>query len=371
MKISVIVGFRNREMSRLVYALDALSNQNFTDFELIFIDYGSDEAIAQQAETLVGEYSFARYYYSNTKGWFWNRAHALNTGVRLAKGDIILFFDIDLIVEKDFLQKIALLDYKSNFYTFSCFYLPEHFNHEQSVLDRDGIHFDQNYVGLCAVKKEHVFAVHGFDEYFMVWGVEDDDIYKRLCNFGKIRVQMMAFDFMVFHQWHPLQSPRKPSFWYLQMMNYYITKNSSSSDTDLGILSTSSRLAKKIFESESYRDHKKIELSSVRIILTFHSFFINFFSLKPGEIVWFEHLIENAYQSNFNNLVDKLNRILSIQKTINYRIVPKEKIEEKSVITTDEIIQFIELFIGVNRNHIMDYYYHKSENRLCLILIKK
>lgn len=231
MKISVIVGFRNREMSRLVYALDALSNQNFTDFELIFIDYGSDEAIAQQAETLVEEYSFARYYYSNTRGWFWNRAHALNTGVKIATGELMLFFDIDLIVEKEFLQKIALLDYDSKFYTFSCFYLPEQFNYEQSVLEIDGIHFKQDYVGLCAVSREMVNNINGFDEYFMVWGAEDDDFYTRLRQAGIAHIHQSATEFTVFHQWHPTHTPKIPTMWYLQMVHYLSKKRYNSKNS--------------------------------------------------------------------------------------------------------------------------------------------
>lgn len=70
-EISIVIGFRNRELARVKNALDSLANQSLKDFELIFIDYGSDESIAQETRTVVGSYNFAKYYYSDKIG----RAH--------------------------------------------------------------------------------------------------------------------------------------------------------------------------------------------------------------------------------------------------------------------------------------------------------
>ena len=91
MKFSIIVGFKNRDISRAKKSLDSFSSQSFTDFELIFIDYGSDELVSKEVQLLVQHYKFIKYYYSDTKGWFWNRAHAMNIGIKKAIGEIILF----------------------------------------------------------------------------------------------------------------------------------------------------------------------------------------------------------------------------------------------------------------------------------------
>ena len=128
MKISIIIGFRNRDIQRVKYALDSLAVQSLKDFELIFIDYGSDIPLAKQVEALFGEYDFVKYYYSDSRGRFWNRAHAVNTGFRFSAGEKIFISDIDIIYHPDFLKSIAAFNLENTFYTFSCYYLPEGFD---------------------------------------------------------------------------------------------------------------------------------------------------------------------------------------------------------------------------------------------------
>ena len=152
--ISIVVGFRNREIERVKRSLDSLAKQTYTDFEIIFVDYGSDTSIATEIEKLVTSYKFIKYVYSDTRGWFWNRAHALNTGVKIASGNVILFFDIDLILESNFLKNLSTISFENTFYTFTCFYLPERFAFYNDLMNR-GVHCEQNYVGLCAINKDN------------------------------------------------------------------------------------------------------------------------------------------------------------------------------------------------------------------------
>jgi glycosyltransferase involved in cell wall biosynthesis len=353
MKISVIVGFRNREISRLVYALDALANQSLTDFELVFIDYGSDEAIAKQAETMVAKYSFAQYYYSDTRGWFWNRAHALNTGVKMSSGELILFFDIDLILEKDFLQKIVMLDYESKFYTFSCFYLPAHFDLQKKNIEQEGLQYEQNYVGLCAVKRASVNDINGFDEYYMVWGVEDDDFYKRLANFGIKRIQMQAVDFRVFHQWHPTEAPAKPTLWYLTMVNYFY----SGAGQQQNSLSWGDRI-----EDIQRPLFNLIKSNKIDLDISLED--------KCG-FLFYNDFINKFYDSSSKSgcLVYRESEGVTEKKSINLFFSKKKVIE--NLYQLKEVIQFIQYFIGMNRNNILDYFLQIEKSELKLYYIKK
>ena len=79
-EISIVFGYRNRDIARVKRCMDSLKNQTFSDFEVIFIDYGSDESFVRQVRPLIGRYAFAHYYYLYTAGYPWNRSHALNVG---------------------------------------------------------------------------------------------------------------------------------------------------------------------------------------------------------------------------------------------------------------------------------------------------
>ena len=358
--ISIVIGYKNRDLTRVIKNLDSLANQSLKDFELIFIDYGSDELIAQETKVLVSKYDFAKYYYSDTKGWFWNRAHALNTGIKKANGDIILLYDIDLIVEKDFIKKISALNYENNFYTFSCFYLPQHFDLQNKVLEKDGIHYEQNYVGLCAVNKSVVFNIEGFDEYFMVWGGEDDDLYQRLVNKGLQRNQVQTAEYKVFHQWHPIHSPVKPTLWYLTMVNYLFNKKKDKNELpDWGIqLQLQDRpILKFINEPDNYKNFTKLGFWEDQQLLFFNLFIEQFHRLTPGEKACLEYDFEK--DKNDITILKKIVRLVGKEKT------KKEKIDKK------EIINFLEYFIGINRIYISDYFLMTKYNKLLFVLIKK
>lgn len=340
MLFSIIVGYKNRDVERVKQSIDSLDNQIFKDFELIFVDYGSDQHIASTVKPLVESYSFAQYYYSETRGWLWSRAHALNSGLKFAIGEIILFFDIDLIIESNFLKKISTLNFDDFFFTFSCFYLPEKFDYVNADMFTRGRNYEQNYVGLCAVKKESVMQINGFDEYFMVWGGEDDDIYKRLALIGLERKQMPLSQFVSFHQWHPLHSPEKPGLWYLTMVNY-LHKNITSvrGNNDWGKLITDvDRPIQKKIDSNDF--DTELKLLAVNPILLFNDLLNGFYNQnkKSGFLAY--DIIDIGERRN------KLSSML-FRKNTN----PLDKF-----INTKTIAEFLYYLIGTNRILLQDYF---------------
>jgi len=350
--ISIVVGFKNRNLERIKYSLDSLELQIFSSFEVIFIDYGSDELVALETRNLVESYNFTLYKYINTKGWLWNRAHALNIGIRYAKKEIILIFDIDLILEPFFLEKISSFNYSDSYYTFSSFYLPEKVNY-QSELTKTAIHYNQNYVGLCAISKNKIFEIKGFDEYYLVWGVEDDDFYKRLSLAGLSRIQLNANDYHVFHQWHESQAPMKPSFWYLTMIsNFFKNTNLYPNSDNWGLpIAKTDR-----FFCDSFPQFDKVTTLSFwsdQNLLFFNSFLQKFFQLDSGEIAGIEYVYSVENVSKIRNCILKF------------------KQKKKKSISSNDIFDFINYFIGTNRNLIDDYYFENYNNMIRLIIKRK
>lgn len=231
--ISVVVGFRNRDLERVKRYLDSLASQSFKDFELIFLDYGSEETIAKSVEQLVNSYPFTRYIYNHTIGFPWNRSHALNTGIRLAKGEYILFSDIDLIYSNDFLDKInTKVDTNSQLYQ-QVYWLPENYRDWDNLTNKPtnfNFSLDGSRGGVHVVQKTILEKINGYDEYFCFWGLEDNDLFMRLKSEGLMEEWLPLNQSPVYHQWHPVVSNTKKNFfpdrWYDDMLIYYAVNQS-------------------------------------------------------------------------------------------------------------------------------------------------
>lgn len=97
MFFSIIVPFLNEE-KRIEKCLQALINQDFAknDFELIFIDNGSDDRSAE----IVRQYPVTLLNESRKDPYI-----ARNRGIEAAKGEYIIFTDADCIAAPDWLSR--------------------------------------------------------------------------------------------------------------------------------------------------------------------------------------------------------------------------------------------------------------------------
>jgi len=222
-KFSVVVAFRNREIARVRRFLAGFAAQTCRDFELIFVDYGSDPGLSAETEDLLGGHAFARYLYNDTRGMPWNRAHALNSGAWTSRGEFMLFTDVDLIYSRGVLAALAAAaDSKAVLYGGFCL-LPRGFAQWQR-LDSGEIAGlpsgpSDSLGAIQVVPREAFFGVQGFDEFFKVWGVEDFDLNRRLVLAGcaSRRLSLPA----VYHQWHASGAePEMPAGW-LEVMNLH------------------------------------------------------------------------------------------------------------------------------------------------------
>jgi len=95
-QLSIILPTFNRE-NFLTQALDSISTQTFTDWELIIIDDGSTDRTSSLISDLIakrrsaGSKQHVRYLYQENRGAY----AARNNGLDLAKGKYIAFFDSD------------------------------------------------------------------------------------------------------------------------------------------------------------------------------------------------------------------------------------------------------------------------------------
>ncbi|MEM6843548.1 MAG: glycosyltransferase [Bacteroidota bacterium] len=231
-KISIVFSYRNRETVRVKRCLDSLAEQTFSDFEVIFIDYGSTEPHKSGIKELTSRYSFVNHVYNHTIGMPWNRAHALNTGIRIATGNYILFGDIDLIYSPNVLE-ILNNNLKPNRQIYSSvILLPKEFDQWESLFFLNVSEFPNTSFsgkgGVHLVEKENLNRINGYDEYYAYWGVEDRDLNLRIKSRGVEDFWLDKRECQIYHQWHPKTSNLKnsdfPDKWW-EEMNIYFSLN--------------------------------------------------------------------------------------------------------------------------------------------------
>lgn len=231
-EISVVFGYRNRDIARVKRCMDSLKNQTFSDFEVIFIDYGSDESFVRQVRPLIDRYAFAHYYYLYTAGYPWNRSHALNVGIRLSTSEYILIGDIDLIYSPESIAGLMALAAPGRIVFGSMFFLPRSFTAWQRVFTLPLSKFkdsgDEPIGAIYLVHRPELESINGFDEYYCFWGVEDRDVDRRMRLIGALPVQLDKYRYPIYHQWHPIVSNRKRGFFpekWWDTINIYFSLN--------------------------------------------------------------------------------------------------------------------------------------------------
>jgi len=219
-KFTVIIPVYNKKDS-LKFTLDSFFNQNFakSKYEIIVVDDGSNDGTLAVAKNILPACNFKYFYWprkkikvkQNQKKWseFYNRAGpARNIGIKHAQGEIILFNDADIIVEKNclakhkqyhdrrdnlvvrgfrnYLPKKFKPNYKNsrNFRFLTKISYPEKAKWEKPERFRDENHLGNKWFRFVtanlSIRKKYLEKVGGFDKDFVFWGFEDTDLGYRL-----------------------------------------------------------------------------------------------------------------------------------------------------------------------------------------------
>jgi len=227
--LTIIFGYRNREPERVARCLASLAAQTRRDFCVLFVDYGSWPEQANAVRAVVEQHPFSRYIYTDTRGWVWNRSHALNIGVKLAETPYVMTSDVDMLFDPGFVD--VLLQVQDDHKIIHCAprFLPERFHDWDRAVDV-GRHLPsggRGHRGVCqSFPRALACKCRGFDEQYRIWGAEDLDFAERMQSEGlkDTWIEDIAF---LFHQWHPTCSGRDRGLgwalnWY-RMLSYYET----------------------------------------------------------------------------------------------------------------------------------------------------
>lgn len=263
MKASIIIPTYNAK-ERLRYNLKSLNMLEYSrgDFEVIVVDNSSIDGTSEMLSNIDTNYNFKSVNINKNMG----RAFARNYGVKEAKGEIIIFLDSDMIVEKYFLLRhieehksgntavcgqswrrvysfyyedfkgylkrnlMKQLSEKDSFEKASLFnkkpliaetevingdcfkasfYLARMHEAEKVILMKYGINLDgfcfpwsMLVTNNCSIEKDIFNKVGGFDNSFIEWGCEDLDFGYRLYKNGSKFIKQNNIESI--HQEHPI-----------------------------------------------------------------------------------------------------------------------------------------------------------------------
>jgi len=232
--VSIIICFYER-LEHLRCCLDSigLASEHFD--EVIITDDGSCDRTVSRLEELIPHYDFPVSHVWQEKKGFRNAA-ARNNGIRHAKGDYLIFFDCDFLVLPRTIPQHFKLAKQGKFIAGGYKNMDETATQKafQSTITADLLNrLDERYSerplikthrrfikrtvlmrlhlappqkqslgGHFSIHKKDLERVNGYDENFVGWGGEDEDLGIRLVRAG-VHCRSAIRSAKVLHLWHP------------------------------------------------------------------------------------------------------------------------------------------------------------------------
>lgn len=208
-KLSVIIPIKNtrhysRGIARLKNCLRSLENQTTKNFEVIIVDLDSDAYYRRKHQETAKRFG-VRYVYSRT-GCRWNISRARNIGIRKARGSFVMSTDVDCIFHPEFMAKALTLARKSRILHCRIWDLPEDYNGPlddfEAMRKASVLRPPYCYGGCQVVDRGWAVSVSGYDESYVHWGADDEDLYQRAKKAG-LENLWIEDEAEYYHQYHP------------------------------------------------------------------------------------------------------------------------------------------------------------------------
>ena len=204
MSTTILFTYRDKEISRVKNCLDSLYTQSDPNFNIIFVDYGSQQSYSLELQNLLSNFQSVLYHYTYTFSQSWSRAKAINIGLQLVKSEYVFVADIDMIFRNDFVEKLKSLQHPNKSTFFKVGFIPKTFTDYNQAFEKIPISFSSNVgaQGLSLFNVDALKKINGFDEFYHFWGAEDEDVHHRL-KVNNNSVEFYDKEILMLHQWHP------------------------------------------------------------------------------------------------------------------------------------------------------------------------
>ncbi|MES2761315.1 MAG: galactosyltransferase-related protein [Bacteroidota bacterium] len=369
--IDIIYCYRNRDVQRVKNSLDSLMLQSSDSFKVIFIDYGSDDAIASEIKTLCGKYSFCTYIFIDSQGKMWNRADALNYGFYFSTSDHVFTSDVDMLFDKDFVKTISSSAEANTAKFYAVGYLSEANTKSCNVNDLSKLKYTKSEdfaLGMVLLPKSIVVKINGYNSFYAIWGQEDNDMKYRIESAG-FSTKFVDDNVYMFHQYHPISNADESSIpvGWLQFIKDYFDNYKIDKPEFGGLNSVRfplERPAKHAFFNEvtfTKLDYRKLFIR--------HHLINSVFNISSGDHVAYifdvdKNTMKSSLVYNLGHMLNKFFRLINIPLEV------KSKYKEQYIDGT-EIKNEIYFILKSLELYIVDYYIKISDSNIKLVIVKK
>lgn len=207
-EVSFIIGHRGTaRLPHLLLTLRSIAAQRDVAFECIVVEQAFEPELKEKLP------SWVRYHYTKTPAadYLYNRSWALNEGARIARGQILILHDGDMLVPVDYAAETKhqiemgfdVVNLK-RFIAFLNEHSTTHIFRERTLsgpLRSDEIMSNATAGGSIGIRSGSFFSLGAMDEEFIGWGGEDTEFWDR-CQ--TLRVANHTY-MPIVHLWHPSQ----------------------------------------------------------------------------------------------------------------------------------------------------------------------
>ncbi|TAF65377.1 MAG: glycosyltransferase [Cytophagales bacterium] len=380
MGFSILITYRNREPENIAILLQSIAQQTYANFEVLFLEAGSDPEKEETIQNITQKYPFVSYFQHWGRGHFWNKSLYLNFLLSKTTQPYILTLDADLCLPPFFLEKLhQILQSQPN----QCIHIPvwyaspyfKNFERLSAFLQKgklQGIKSNnKTALGCIAFASEALKnGTIEYNEWFRIWGAEDIDFLEQLKKKGLEVLHLDGTEIPVWHQWHEKVAEKLPHGWQYLIRHQPEKKKNNQ---------------KMILENADQRPALQIaEGSPHQYTLYDHTFSFpkekslmamieKFTTLQPNEALrilqLFDEIAPTAKESRWAKMARWANGKLQKWK-ISYRITDI-KTHETTFMSVDEAHDWIFYFVLQFEEQIKDYYLKKDKNSLHFIVLKK
>lgn len=219
--ISIIIPITGKSRLRHIHTcLKFLELQAYKDFEIILVEQINCNIGGQKSSTVhYGSVGVNKHIVvSNDLNCMFNQPWMSNVGARVASGNKLLFFDVDMITRANYLDAVAQCDDPFFFAWERCYHYTKKASEKihkkkRFVLDNQKVEQRAGKLGhagyaVCADKEFFFNILGGYSENLFGWGGNDQEILARANHFMGYHAR--ALPVPIFHLWHP-RGYAKPS----------------------------------------------------------------------------------------------------------------------------------------------------------------
>lgn len=228
--------------------IESLLEQSYQNFEMIFVDDGTDDNSIKIVETLLNKRNFLEYRIIRQKNK--GQAAARNVGLKSATGEYIVFVDSDDVVHKDFLKTLInnIKDYCDMSVCSFCFIPDQKFDQL--------VESDNKIIELT--KEEFLYSFLYRNKNFVVVSI----LFRRkfLLENNLWFDEKVKFSEDQMYIWKCIFSSNKTVYTYAKLYGYFLRPNSIMTASKFDVIIESSKLYKSFCDQLllEYSDHQDI-----------------------------------------------------------------------------------------------------------------